>query len=311
MEETVVVEPSRRADPAAVVVAGGPDGAGAAGGRQIAAALAERRRAAGRSPSYLGRRPGGGGRLTELCELAGRRRDRVGADVDELPADHPLHLGYQWSTTQPESAARGRGRGAGGRAATCPGSRPPAAPALAARIYVVDIDPIKEQMTLWHVPAARYARADSATALAAGGSRGAGARRTGRGARSPRGPSGGGGHRAQRRAVGGRERPGGDGTVTAEYLVACVREAVGPDAIVLTEAITNYPVVCEHLRHSTPGIARSAAAAARWAGPAARRSAPSWPPRSHRGEPGGGRLLPVRACKPRRSGWRAGTAPRR
>src|SRR5204862_543334 len=38
-------------------------------------------------------------------------------------------------------------------------------PSPGARIYVLDIDPIKEQMTLWHVPAARYARADLATAL--------------------------------------------------------------------------------------------------------------------------------------------------
>ena len=30
---------------------------------------------------------------------------------------------------------------------------------------MVDADPIKEQMTLWHVPATRYARADLATAL--------------------------------------------------------------------------------------------------------------------------------------------------
>ena len=42
--------------------------------------------------------------------------------------------------------------------------------------------------------------------------------------------------------------------ITPRYLTGCVREMLrGTDAIVLTEAITNYQVVAEHLRASRPG----------------------------------------------------------
>ena len=44
------------------------------------------------------------------------------------------------------------------------------------------------------------------------------------------------------------------GVITPRYLTACVRELLaGTDALVLTEAITNYQVVAEHLRASLPG----------------------------------------------------------
>jgi acetolactate synthase-1/2/3 large subunit len=143
-------------------------------------------------------------------------------------------------------------------------------PSPGARIYVLDIDPIKEQMTLWHVPAARYARADLATALRQvsarvreqGGLDGAKVA-----ARAERLAAV---HRAQREQWAARERPAADGTVTAEYLVACVREAIGQDAIVLTEAITNYPVVCEHLLPSRPGsLIGSGGSSLGWSGGAA------------------------------------------
>jgi acetolactate synthase-1/2/3 large subunit len=52
--------------------------------------------------------------------------------------------------------------------------------------------------------------------------------------------------------------------------VACVREAIGPDALVLTEAITNYHVVCEHLRPSRPGsLLGSGGSSLGWSGGAA------------------------------------------
>ena len=135
---------------------------------------------------------------------------------------------------------------------------------------MLDIDPIKEQMTLWHVPAARYARADLATAL----------RQVTASLREQGGPDAArvtaraerlaAVHRAQREQWAATERPAGDGSVTAEYLVACVREAIGQDAIVLTEAITNYPVVCEHLLPSRPGsLIGSGGSSLGWSGGAA------------------------------------------
>ncbi|HET9170077.1 MAG TPA: thiamine pyrophosphate-dependent enzyme, partial [Actinospica sp.] len=57
------------------------------------------------------------------------------------------------------------------------------------------------------------------------------------------------------RVLAERERPN-DATITPEYLAACVREqlaAVEGEVVVLTEAISNYQVVGEHLRCDRPG----------------------------------------------------------
>lgn len=219
--------------------------------------------------SYLGRDPAAVAALTELCELAGIGVIESVPMWMNFPASHPLHLGYQWSTTtqNPLLADADVVLVAGSDVPWIPATN---RPSPGARIYVLDIDPIKEQMTLWHVPAARYARADLATAL-----RQVAARLREQGGLDParvaaRAERLAAVHRAQREQWAARERPAGDGTVTPEYLVACVREAIGPDAIVLTEAITNYPVVCEHLLPSRPGsLIGSGGSSLGWSGGAA------------------------------------------
>jgi acetolactate synthase I/II/III large subunit len=219
--------------------------------------------------SYLGRDPDAVAALTELCEL-------VAAGVVEsvpmrmnFPAGHPLHLGYQWNTAgqNPVLAGADVVLVAGSDVPWIPATNRPSA---SARIYVLDADPVKEQMTLWHVPAVRYARADLAIALrqVAGAVRRLGgpdpAATQGRAERLAAT------HQAQRAEWAAREQPGPDGTITPAYLVACVREAIGPDALVLTEAITNYQAVCEHLRPSRPGsLLGSGGSSLGWSGGAA------------------------------------------
>jgi len=219
--------------------------------------------------SYLGRDTAAVAALTELCELAAVGVIESVPMRMNFPADHPLHLGYQWNTAgqNPVLADADVVLVVGSDVPWIPATN---RPAPGARVYVIDADPIKEQMTLWHVPAARYARADLATAL-----RQVTARLRERGglagpevaARAERLAAV---HRAQRATWAARERPPGDGTITAEYLVACVRDAIGPDALVLTEAITNYQVVCEHLQPSRPGsLLGSGGSSLGWAGGAA------------------------------------------
>jgi acetolactate synthase-1/2/3 large subunit len=53
------------------------------------------------------------------------------------------------------------------------------------------------------------------------------------------------------RGVTEREQPRGE--LTAEYLVACIREAIGEDAIVVSEAVTNFHVVSQHMRRTKAG----------------------------------------------------------
>ena len=73
--------------------------------------------------------------------------------------------------------------------------------------------------------------------------------------------------RARRAALDALEQPD-DGMITPPYLTACVRDLLdGTDAIVLTEAVSNYQVVAEHLRARRPGsLLGSGGGSLGWAG---------------------------------------------
>jgi acetolactate synthase-1/2/3 large subunit len=235
---------------------------------EIAAAI-ETARAPLVVTSYLGRDPAAVPELVRFCELAGVAVIESVPAAVSFPDDHRLHLGYQWNrpAQNPHLAEAD--------VIVVLGSDVPWIPAHnrpdpAARIFVIDLDPIKIGLSLWHVPAARYARADLATAV-----RQLTARLTERGRLDPdavadRSARTGAAHDAQRAEWARLERPAADGTITPEYLVACVREAIGPDALVLNEAISNYHVVTEHLRASRPGsLLNSGGGSLGWAGGAA------------------------------------------
>jgi acetolactate synthase-1/2/3 large subunit len=105
---------------------------------------------------------------------------------------------------------------------------------------------------MWHIPARRFAAADSRVALRQIArlvrdekidTAAVEARRAEIAAAS----------QARRAALDALERPEA-GVITPRYLTACVRELLaGADALVLTEVITNYQVVAEHLRPTRPG----------------------------------------------------------
>jgi acetolactate synthase-1/2/3 large subunit len=218
--------------------------------------------------SYLGRDPGAVGELVRLCELAAIPVIESVPMRMNFPASHPLHCGYQWTKAQnPLLAAADVVLVLGSDVPWIPvGNRP----APGARVYVVDTDPVKEQMPLWHVPATRYARADLATALQQLTSGLTGRGRLDAATVSARAERTAAVHRGQRAEWAGLERPADDGTITPAYLVACVRDAIGPDALVLSEAITNYDIVCRHLRADRPGsLIGSGGGSLGWAGGAA------------------------------------------
>lgn len=224
--------------------------------------------------SYLGRDRAAVAALTELCELAGIGVIESVPMWMNFPADHPLHLGYQWSSTtqNPLLADADVVLVAGSDVPWIPATN---RPSPGARMYVLDIDPIKEQMTLWHVPAARYARADLATALRQvtarlreqGGLHGATVA-----ARAKRLAAV---HRAQREQWAARERPATARSPPSTWSPACGRRSARTPSCSPRRSPTtpsSASTCCPAGRDRS-----SAAAAARWAGPAARRSAPSWP----------------------------------
>jgi acetolactate synthase-1/2/3 large subunit len=219
--------------------------------------------------SYLGRDLAAVPELVRLCELAAVGViESVPAHVS-FPDDHPLHLGYQWNHPEqnPRLAEADVILVLGSDVPWIPGHN---RPDRAARIYVIDSDPLKAQMPLWHVPASRYAMADLATAVRQIAGRLAERGRLDRAAVQTRAERVRAAHDAQRAAWAVEEQPAPDGTITPEYLVACVRDCVGPDAIVLNEAISNYLAVSEHMRASRPGsLINSGGGSLGWSGGAA------------------------------------------
>ena len=193
-----------------------------------------------------------------------------------FPHDHPLYQGSQWNHPF-QNAVLAEADVILVLDSDVPWIPSVSRPDPAARIFHVDVDPLKSSMALWyigahaHLPRRRRHRA-RATKPAPRPSDDRPARRSPPAARTmprstPPAPT----------RWRGRSAPSGE-TITPALLTAAVREAIGEDSIVLNEGITNYPAIVDHLR--APGPARSSpAAAARSAGTAAPRSAPSSPPR--------------------------------
>jgi acetolactate synthase I/II/III large subunit len=202
--------------------------------------------------SYLGRNPDAVPALVQLAELLAIPVLESAAFCVNFPGDHPLHAGYQFTTSGPNQLLA--------EAdvilvldSDVPWIHATSRPSPDAAIYTVDIDPLKASMSMWHVPARRIAAADTKVAVEqiARFVRDnvlfeAGEVETRRMVITAAGA-------ARRAALDSLEQPEA-GVITPEYLTACVRELLaGTDALVLTEAITSYPVVAEHLRASRPG----------------------------------------------------------
>jgi acetolactate synthase-1/2/3 large subunit len=140
-------------------------------------------------------------------------------------------------------------------------------PSESATIYHIDIDPLKEAMPLWYIPATHVLRADSGTALSQINEHLQGytvdealvAERTAHYSNVSD---------ARRKKLLEREQP--SDVITAEYLTARVRSHVSRDAIVLNEGITNYVAITDHMASCLPGTRyTSGASSLGWHGGAA------------------------------------------
>jgi acetolactate synthase-1/2/3 large subunit len=217
--------------------------------------------------SYAGRDPGAVPELVAFAETLGIGVLESVPSAMNFPADHPLYQGNQWNDPRQNEALA---------AADCvlvidsdvPWIPTVSRPDPSAAIFHIDIDPLKEQMPLWHIDARLSLRADAATALKQM-NRTAAHRRIDRNRLDERVAHYTGKSRARQATLGAREAEGA-GIVTPEYLVACVRRHVDADTIVLNEGITNYGVVCDHLCMTRPGsIFASGGGSLGWNGGAA------------------------------------------
>ncbi len=235
---------------------------------EIATALAQARRPL-IVTSYLGRDPAAVPKLVELSELLAIPVLESMAYHVNFPADHKLHAGFQYHTVAPNPVL------AQADVILVIDSDVPWIPAVnrpsaEAAIYYLDVDPLKPQMSMWHVPARRFAAASSRLAVEQITSfvrdnilidAAVEVRRIEVMEAS----------QARRAALDALEQPGSDGVITAQYLTACVRRLLADeDALVLTEVVTNSKTVADHLRPNRPGsVIHHGGGSLGWAGGAA------------------------------------------
>jgi acetolactate synthase-1/2/3 large subunit len=200
--------------------------------------------------SYLGRHVAAVAPLVRLCE-------RLGIGVVEsvpnhlsFPHDHPLHQGGQWNEKKQNIGL------AEADVVLVIDSDVPWIPQINrpskdAKIIHIDVDPLKQQMPLWYIGAEQMYRADAQLALnqlntyldSAKIDSGTVTERRAHYERR---------HDERAAMLEKAERPTSD-AITPEYLTACVGRAIGSDAIILSEAVTNFHHVTNHSRRTKPG----------------------------------------------------------
>jgi acetolactate synthase-1/2/3 large subunit len=235
------------------------------------AALVAEQLAGARRPlivtSYVGRNPHAVAELVRLC-------GRLGIGVLEsvparfnFPVDDPLHQGCQWNEKR-QNAALAEADTILVLDSDVPWIPQLNRPRTDARILHIDTDPLKQQMPLWYIHARHAFRADAATALRQINERldhmtidaEAVRERTAHYTR----------RHATRSAELGRLEEAPAQTITPEYLTACVREAIGEEAIVLSEGVTNFTAISNHIGRVRPGTLFTAGAGSLgWSGGAA------------------------------------------
>ncbi len=204
--------------------------------------------------SYLGRNPAAVDELVKLCHTLG-----IGAWTSiptylDFPADHPLYLGNQVNAPVPNPPL------AEADVVLVLDSDVPWIPTVnkpssSAKIYHIDVDPLKQQIPLWYFPMNHSYRADAATALEQINACVATAKANGKideALVEERRAHYTAIHQARMKELAARETPRQD-VITPEHLTARVREHLPPDALVLNEGITSHNTIADHLRINRPG----------------------------------------------------------
>lgn len=215
--------------------------------------------------TYLGRNPEAVAELQKLCHALGAGVWTSIPTYLDFPADDPLYLGNQVNAPEPNAAL------AEADVVLVLDSDVPWIPAVSrpragAKIYHIDVDPLKEQMPLWYFPIQHSFCADAATALRQIHAQVAAAQENGKldAARvEERRAHYAALHEARMKDLAAREAlrrdTSGKDAITPEFLTARVREHLPADALVLNEGITSHNTIADHIRANRPGSLFAAA----------------------------------------------------
>src|SRR5262249_19607039 len=154
--------PQRRAAPP------GPPRAAPAALADAVSAEAAAARAGPRHPliitSYLGRDPAAVAALVSLADLLAIPVLESVPNHVNFPASHPLHCGYQWTTSR-QNPLLAQADVVLSVDSDVPWIHTTSRPSPAAATYCIDAAPLKSGMPMWHTPARRFAAANSRLAL--------------------------------------------------------------------------------------------------------------------------------------------------
>lgn len=195
--------------------------------------------------SYAGRNPEAVDALIQLADRLALPVVEANAPDMNFPGDHPFHAGFSAEPLLSEVDVM--------LVVDCDVAWVPVVgrPPGDVRVYHVDADPLKEGLSLWHLPARRSLQADGAHALGQLAATAASvdldpARR----AERERWVAAVAERRRDSIAATGRRAAGG--AVSSDYLARCLAEHVGPDTIVLDESVTNTVAIRRHIVRTRP-----------------------------------------------------------
>lgn len=195
--------------------------------------------------SYLGRTAESVGRLIQFCEKLAIPVIEQHASYMNFPGDHPLHLGFHAGELVEKADVI--------VVMDCdvPWVTKVNRPNENCQVFYIDLDPIKEDIPLWYMPSARFLKADSGEALRQLNDQVKQMSLNEQDIRS-RFDRIANKHHEQRQQWQKKEMQPKDGTISAEWLTACLREVIDEDTIVMNETITNAMAVAQHLPRNKP-----------------------------------------------------------
>ncbi len=216
--------------------------------------------------SFLGRNVEAVAELVRLCRRLGIGVLESVPSYVNYPQDDELYQGNQWNHPYQNKAL------AEADVIVVMDSDVPWIPTVSrpradARIFHIDVDPLKEQMPLWYIGAEQQYRADAQTALeqlnlffddeTLDVAEIARRKHIWVGLSGPRSE-----------ALARLEAPGAQ--LTSEYVTAAIRARIDDNTLVYNEGISNYHVIFDHLKLSRPGsMFTSGGGSLGWSGGAA------------------------------------------
>lgn len=200
--------------------------------------------------SYIGRNKQAIAPLLELCHLAGIGVIESVPTWVNFPHDDDLHLGTRWNEVQQCSIL------AEADVILVVDCDVPWIPLVShprddAKIFHIDVDPLKQQMPLWHIGATASYGADAATAIGQLTRWLTSADMPEASVNERKGHYRDIHHERLRTMAAAEASP--NGTISVAYLMSCLRAHADAQTIFLNESITNYKTVTEHLMPTRPG----------------------------------------------------------